>query len=106
MAIITKISGDGRLVRISINGRFDFSQHANFRNAYTIEDAPYCRYEIDLSNVPYMDSSALGMLLVLRERAGGHTADITLIGFNDEIEQILSISRFENLFKLERPQAA
>ena len=106
MAIIAKNSGDGRLVRISINGRFDFSQHADFRNAYPIEDAPCRRFEIDLSNVPYMDSSALGMLLVLRERAGGDKADITLIGFNDEIEQILSISRFKNLFKLERPQAA
>ncbi|RDH86959.1 MAG: anti-anti-sigma factor [endosymbiont of Seepiophila jonesi] len=100
MSIIAKTSGDGRLVRISINGRFDFSQHANFRNTYTIEDAPYRCYEIDLSNVPYMDSSALGMLLVLRERAGGDKADITLVGFNDEIGQILNISRFENLFKL------
>lgn len=106
MAIIAKTSGDGRLVRISVSGRFDFSQHAIFRNTYTIEDAPYRRYEIDLSNALYMDSSALGMLLVLRERAGGDKADITLIGFNDDIEQILSVSRFDNLFKLKRPQAA
>ncbi|RDH82183.1 MAG: anti-anti-sigma factor [endosymbiont of Escarpia spicata] len=106
MAVIAKTSGDGQLVRISINGRFDFSQHADFRNAYTIEDAPYRRYEIDLSNVPYMDSSALGMLLMLRERAGGDKADITLIGFNDEIGQILNVSCFDNLFKLKRPQAA
>ncbi|MBA1446254.1 MAG: STAS domain-containing protein [Chromatiales bacterium] len=106
MAIFAETSDDGRLVRISINGRFDFSQFAGFRDAYTKEDAPFCRFEIDLSNALYMDSSALGMLLVLRERAGGPKADITLIGFNDDIEQILNVSRFENLFKLKRPQAA
>ena len=47
-----------------------------------------------------MDSAALGMLLVLRERAGGSKSDITILGYNNSIGQILAISRFEQLFKM------
>jgi anti-anti-sigma regulatory factor len=45
-----------------------------------------------------MNSAALGMLLVLRERAGGDHAKITLKGFNDSLAEILQISRFDKLF--------
>jgi anti-anti-sigma factor len=53
-----------------------------------------------------MDSAALGMLLVLRERAGGNKANITLTGYNKSVGLILEISRFEKLFKLGATQVA
>jgi len=48
-----------------------------------------------------MDSSALGMLLVLKERTGGGETAITLKNCNKEIKNILSISNFDKLFTIE-----
>jgi anti-anti-sigma factor len=106
MAITTsKQKQDGGL-RIKISGRFDFSEHKAFRDAYNQVDPIATRFTLDLSETSYMDSAALGMLLVLRERAGGHRADITLTGCNESIKQILEISRFEQIFKFAGSRAA
>lgn len=87
---------------ISIDGRFDASCHDEFSKSYQHVDSKGTRFEIDLSKTDYIDSSALGMLLVLRERAGGREAKITLKGYNHSIAKILSLSRFEELFDLQR----
>ncbi len=42
------------------------------------------------------------MLLVLRERAGGDAADITLLSPTETISQVLAVSRFEQLFKIDQ----
>ena len=106
MAINTDTYSDGEGLRINITGRFDFSEHKAFREAYSKLDPNVTSFTIDLSEASYIDSAALGMLLVLRERAGGNNADITLTGFNNSIGQILDISRFERLFKLAKAQVA
>jgi anti-anti-sigma factor len=106
MVIKTENYAEGSGLKIKISGRFDFSVHKDFRETYSRIDPAYTTFIIDLSDTNYMDSAALGMLLVLRERAGGSKADITLIGFNNSIGQILEISRFEQLFKLKASRVA
>ena len=106
MAITTLKYLDGKGLKIKISGRFEFSQHQQFREAYAGVDPKSTSFIIDLAGASYMDSAALGMLLILRERAGGLNADITLAGFNHSIRQILQISHFENLFKFEGGLAA
>ncbi|MEN8178008.1 MAG: STAS domain-containing protein [Pseudomonadota bacterium] len=106
MTISTTEYLDGKGVKIKINGRFEFSQHQQFREAYAGIEPEKTSFIIDLTEASYMDSAALGMLLVLRERAGGINSDITLSGYNHVIRQIIEISHFKNLFKLERSRAA
>jgi len=56
---------------LSLSGRFDFNVHREFKEAYmaVLNDSVALAIEIDLAAVDYLDSSALGMLLMLRERA-------------------------------------
>lgn len=85
--------------RISVSGRFDFSKHKEFRDAY--RDAPAgARYVVDLDETDYMDSSALGMLLLLREHAGGDRSHVVLEGCSEEIKKVLALSNFQNLFDI------
>ncbi len=100
MSIHSRLSSDGTLLEISVGMRFDFSRHKAFRDAYRNIDPAEVSIVIDLTNTEYRDSSALGMLLVLRERAGGDKADITLLGVNDALSVILDVSHFKTLFKL------
>ena len=100
MPIQTHRSEDGQTLTIKIEGRFDFSTHQSFRNAYEHEDRQVKRFVVDLSETTYLDSSALGMLLLLRDYAGGDGASILLENCNNDVRRILSISNFEQLFNI------
>lgn len=99
MAITTTASPDGTELRIAVEGRFDFSVHQEFRRAYE-EAPPVERYCVDLRDTAYLDSSALGMLLLLRDHAGGDAADVRIVHCSDDVRKILTISNFEQLFDI------
>ena len=101
MSLTTNVTEDGKQITISISGRFDFNLHQEFRQAYELARHSDTGYVIDLASTEYMDSSALGMLLLLRERAGGDKADIEIQNCSQEIKKILTISNFHQLFKID-----
>jgi len=101
MAITSNLEPARKELEIKIHGRFDFSTHQEFRKSFQDVDAENFKFIVDLSNAEYMDSSALGMLLLLRERAGGDSANVRLTGCSQEILQILNVSNFGSLFKIQ-----
>ncbi|MBH2037968.1 MAG: STAS domain-containing protein [Pseudomonadales bacterium] len=100
MAISTQLSADGQELTIAIQGRFDFGAHQEFRDAYERVEGTPKRYQVDLQGTTYLDSSALGMLLLLRDHAGGDHAQIRLLNCNGDVRKILAISNFEQLFQI------
>ncbi len=100
MAIHARTSSDGQELDISIEGRFDFSSHQEFRKAYEDTENSPANYVVDMKETTYLDSSALGMLLLLRDHAGGDEARISIINCNDDVKKILTISNFEQLFEI------
>ncbi|MBU2955247.1 STAS domain-containing protein [Marinobacter sp. F3R08] len=100
MPIQTRCDDDGQTLVIRIEGRFDFSTHQAFRDAYEHNDPDIRNYTVDLSDTTYLDSSALGMLLLLRDYAGGDSARIVIENCNNDVRRILSISNFEQLFNI------
>lgn len=103
MPLTAQVIDDGKSVVIAINGRFDFSIHREFRNAYekTETKVSHPLYIVDLKGTEYMDSSALGMLLLLREHAGGDKAIVRIINCRPVIKEILDIANFDKLFTIE-----
>lgn len=99
MPISRTVMDNGKTININISGRFDFNSHRDFRAAYG-DDESDLKYIVNMNGTDYMDSSALGMLLLLREHAGGDGCDVTITDCNDEIKKILTISNFEKLFKI------
>jgi len=100
MSVSSHLSADGKLLTISIVGRFDFSAHQAFRDAYEKLAPMPCDIVVDMVETTYLDSSALGMLLLLRDHAGGDNSNIVLSNCNEDIRKILTISNFEQLFKI------
>ncbi len=93
------VSSDGTTLTITPRGRFDFTIQREFRLAYaTTTGTRY--YVIDLGQTDYLDSSALGMLLLLREYAGGDKADIRILNCKPEVRTIFAIANFQKLFTL------
>lgn len=100
MAITSQPSADGQELTIVIQGRFDFSAHQAFRDAYERVNISPKRYVVDLQGATYLDSSALGMLLLLRDHAGGDYARVSLLNCNADVRKILDISNFQQLFQI------
>ena len=92
-------SEQGNTITIKVSGRFDFSAHQDFINAYRDLPKGEKSFIVDLSATEYMDSSAMGMLLQLREHAD-KTDQIELTQANSNIQEILRIANFDKLFKL------
>jgi anti-anti-sigma factor len=97
MAISTKTDKSQQIIQVS--GRFDFSVQAEFRKAYESVE-PTMQFIVDFREADYIDSSALGMLLLARDYAGGDKAKIEIINCGPEIKNILEISNFQKLFKI------
>ncbi len=93
-------SEDGRQITIAVAGRFDFSVHKTFRDAYINYVSAGLRFILDLSLTEYMDSSALGMVLLLREHAGGDKAHVSIRNARPDVEKILRIANFDKLLDM------
>ncbi|MDY7560739.1 STAS domain-containing protein [Pseudomonas sp. 10B1] len=100
MSVTSELSRDGEELTITITGRFDFAAHQDFRGAYEGSEGTPRRFVVDLKDTSYLDSSALGMLLLLRDHAGGENSKISLINCNKDVGTILTISNFSKLFKI------
>jgi anti-anti-sigma factor len=97
MAITSAQEGDRWTVRLT--GRFDFACRDAFRSAYAASPAG-SSYLIDMSAVDYVDSAALGMLLLLRDHAGD-ASRVTISGSRGQPEQVLRIANFHKLFRFD-----
>ncbi len=100
MAVTSVTSADEKSLTILIEGRFDFSAHQSFRDSYEKVSPVPSEIIVDMKETSYLDSSALGMLLLLRDHSGGDSSNIYIKQCNDDIRKILTISNFEQLFKI------
>ena len=100
MSINSTASEDGNSITINISGKFDFQLYDEFRAAYVDTRGSGVAYTVDLSGTDYLDSSALGMLLLLREHAGGEASNIEITQASPEVRKILDVANFGKLFKL------
>ncbi len=102
MAISSESIDNGDGLKIAIQGRFDASSLDAFRRSFEeAESDSITRYIVDLADTVHLDSSALGMLLVLRDHAGGDQANISIVNSSPEVKKIFAISSFEQLFNIE-----
>lgn len=98
----TSISNEAGTAIIKLTGRFDFNTHREFRSAYEplVSDMTIRSVIVDFLDVDYLDSSALGMLLMLRDKLGGMNKDVSLSGVRGNVKQVLDIANFGKLFAI------
>lgn len=84
---------------IKVNGRFDFSCHTAFREAYA-GAAGGMEFIVDMGGASYMDSAALGMLLLLREHVQQEGGRVSITNCRGQTYDVLQIANFHRLFKI------
>ena len=95
-----QLQHDRDVCTVTILGRFTFDVNRPFRNLYSQAlDHESCRQlDMDLSGVEYLDSAALGMLLLVKERADASKKKIRLCGAQGLVLSILEVARFHEVF--------
>jgi len=86
---------------VRLTGRFDFSTRDSFIShiKQTISHADASEIRMDLAGVVYMDSSALGMLLMARDLAKQNDKEVTLASPQPVVRRTLETAQFSRLFK-------
>lgn len=87
---------------LKLKGRFDFNAHREFRDGLDrlVATEGANGLVVDLSEVSYLDSSALGMLLLLRDRAKQANKPVALTGVKGNVQQVLEIANFGKMFTI------
>ena len=101
MEINSQLSPDLQTLTLTLLGKFDYTCHQAFLDAYEANNSAPTRFVVDILEVPSIDSSALGMLLLLRDHAGGDDSDLRIINAQADVFKLLQTCKFDELFKVD-----
>jgi len=95
------MSDEGTVV-IRPEERFDFQAYRPFREAYELElnKDSVKRLVIDMQAVKYIDSAALGMLLLLRDKALARSKQVELRNLHGVVKDVFEVANFHKLFTI------
>ncbi|MFT6028532.1 MAG: anti-anti-sigma factor [Oleiphilaceae bacterium] len=100
MSIIYKYDDVSKTLDLKLSGRLDFASHHKFSEAYQSEPVESVdQYILDLSELTYLDSSALGMLLLLKDHVL-KTSTISITNCSSDVYKIFEIANFNQLFNI------
>ena len=86
---------------LTLSGQFDFNAYAEFKPYQTkaLEASGVRQIVLDLGKLDYLDSAALGTLLLLREKAQARNIEVALRGARGVVREIIDIAHFERMFR-------
>jgi anti-anti-sigma factor len=91
---------DGK--EVILTGRLTFADHNGFRSIIAMFQEPgNKRFVIDLSAVDFIDSAALGMVLLARDTAISKGVHLILRGAKGQVKRIMEVAKFNSLFTME-----
>lgn len=95
-------AGESGSLSVNLNGRMTHADYKGFREilARINQDKPN-RICFDLSNVAFVDSSALGMLLIVRDAAVKEKHEVVLKGASGQVETLIQIGKLHKYFTIE-----
>ena len=98
MGIESRLLNNDTELLIHVSGRFDFTVANDFLNSYRnlpVKD----KYILDLANVEFMDSAAIGMILLLREFTKNQSV-IRISHCSDEIKKVIQMSHIDRFVEI------
>ena len=87
---------------IRLPNRFDFSHHKLFsqhtEEAFARNEVK--AIEVDFSQVQYLDSSALGMLVLLAKKSSGQNVSVSIKGAQGTALDIIMMANLNKLYSI------
>ena len=89
----------GNQITIRVTGRFDFTTQNDFLATFRDQPKGELFFLVDMRESDYIDSTALGLLLQLREHSNQRRR-VRLLNCNAKLEEMLKVARFDQLFDI------
>lgn len=87
---------------VVLSGRLTFVDHARMRDIIDgFKGGAVKTCKLDLAGVEFIDSAAMGMLLLARDTAVASHVHLTLKGARQEIKRLMAVARFDTLFEMQ-----
>jgi HptB-dependent secretion and biofilm anti anti-sigma factor len=86
---------------IRLPSRFDYGYHSEFLAIYTpaLANAEVSELILDFSRVEYLDSSALGMMVMLQKKSLAAGKKIKIKSATGATEEILKMANMQKMFE-------
>lgn len=86
-------------LNVTLEGRFTFSDNGEFRKVLeAINDPGVQRIVLHMEKVEFIDSAALGMLLLAEEEASRLNKALAISGAHGQVKRIFTMARFNEIF--------
>jgi len=86
---------------VFFSGTFTFADNATFKDVLAAVDNPQVRgFVLDFSKVDFIDSSVLGMLMILRNEGAKHGQSVTIRGASGQVEKVMRVAKFDEKFAM------
>ncbi len=100
--MIYTLKSKGPKIEFDMRGRLTFADYSSFReitNMVTDNNSKCCLF--DLSELEFIDSAGLGMLLIARDKLKSVNGNVILKGAQGQVKKMLDLGRFDSLFNIE-----
>ncbi len=95
------VTKEGDVVVVTVEGDLDASSAPDLRAKFEeLIGQRENQYVIDLTGVPFMDSSGIAALVNLFKRVRIGAGDVKLCGFQEEIEKVFKLTRLDRVFDI------
>lgn len=89
------IDNDASGIRIALSGRITFADYADMNALIAkVKESLSRPMSLDLSAVEFLDSSALGMLLMIRDVVGDRNGGLSIRNAKGQVKRIMSLAHF------------
>jgi len=93
---------EGEKAQVDLKGRLTFADYSLFREITMLfNDAEVNDCLIDLSELEFIDSAGLGMLLIARDKLQSRNGRLILRGAVGQVKKMIDLGRLDALFTME-----
>ena len=87
---------------VLISGSFTFSDHDTFFEVVSMIKTGYeKRVVLNMSECEFLDSAALGMLVIAHDEAVAKKVNLVIKGVQGKVKDVLYAARFDTLYEFE-----
>jgi len=91
---------------VTLSGDIDLHHAPALHSALLdIAEARPRRLIVDLSDVPYMDSSGVGTLVYILRRVNTYQGKMALVGMNSRVRSVFEITKLDQFFTIRNTEA-
>ena len=92
----------GDAIIVAVNGEIDLHNSPELRQTLlnALGAKPPKKFVLNLSQVPYMDSSAVAVLVELLQKMRPTGGQVFLVGLQPRVKGLLEIARLDSIFSL------